>query len=60
MQADLAEQQKLFEQLVKKCASKEEATSDDVTVMINREMPTTRAAQCLHACLMETVGLVII
>lgn len=58
MQAHSEEQQKLFEQLVNKCASKEKATSEDVAVMINREMPTTRAGQCLHACLMETIGLV--
>lgn len=58
IQAHTEEQQKMFQQLVSKCASKEEATSDDVAVLINRDIPSTPTGNCLHACIMESIGLV--
>lgn len=57
-QAGTPEQDKMFEQLLSKCSAKEEASSDDVARLINRDLPTTPAGNCLQACIMENVGLV--
>ena len=45
-------------QLVTDCKGKEGASDDDEKLLFERELPSTKEGKCLHACIMEAIGLV--
>lgn len=45
--------------MIGKCQRKELATESDMSEFSQQKKPTTKTGKCLHACLMETVGLVL-
>lgn len=53
-----AEEMKMIEQLVMTCMAKEGANEGDLAKMMEFELPTTKAGQCLNACMMEMSGIV--
>lgn len=54
-----ADERKAMEKtMLAECKTKEGATDDDVASVLARDIPTTPTAKCVHACLIETVGLV--
>lgn len=44
--------------LIAQCKSKEGATDADAQIFQAHEVPTTKTAKCLGACIMETIGVV--
>lgn len=53
------EERKAMEKsLLSECKTKEGASDADVTAAMAREMPATKPAKCMHACMVETIGLV--
>lgn len=44
--------------VVQQCATKEQATQDDLNELFAQKPPTTPTANCLHACISEHFGLV--
>lgn len=59
LQALTPEQRKKIEnQLIADCGKKEEVSEADVAAIMDRQLPSTRAGKCMHACMLETLGLV--
>lgn len=52
------ERRAMEKSLLAECKTKEGATDADVTAAMAREMPSTKPAKCMHACMVETIGLV--
>lgn len=48
----------MFKGIANECAGKEGATAADVDEAMARKMPSTRSANCLQACIGETLGVV--
>lgn len=44
--------------MIRRCETQEQVTQDDMRDFAQQRRPTTTTGKCLHACLMETVGLV--
>lgn len=44
--------------MVQKCQMTEQATDSDMAEFSQQQRPSGKTGKCLHACLMETVGLV--
>lgn len=44
--------------MVRRCQSQEQATENDMQEFQQQRKPTTKTGKCLHACLMESIGLV--
>lgn len=44
--------------MVQRCQMTEHATDTDMDEFSQQRRPSERTGKCLHACLMETVGLV--
>ncbi|XP_037042919.1 general odorant-binding protein 28a-like [Bradysia coprophila] len=53
------ERQSMIMELVGKCKSAEGASDADVQGAMAQQPPTTRSGQCFHACMMETLGVMI-
>lgn len=53
----LEERNKMELSLANECKTKEGATDADVTEMLARNLPTTPAAKCMQACVVETIGI---
>lgn len=56
----MSEEQKnaLLAQVVAECKAQEGASDADVQDAMEHKPPKSRPAQCFHACLMETFGIV--
>lgn len=50
----------MFKNLSKECKKKENATDEDIDVIISKETPTTKPGQCIFVCLMTQYGMVIL
>lgn len=44
--------------MVRRCQSQEQATENDLREFQQQRKPSTQTGKCLHACLMESIGLV--
>lgn len=53
-----AEEMEMLQQLVTNCMAKEGASQADLAEMMEFELPSTKAGQCLNTCLMESTGIV--
>lgn len=53
-----SEQARKAEEKIRKCEKQEQATEADMKEFFEQKKPSTRAGKCLHACLMESIGLV--
>lgn len=53
-----AQRKKLEDRLIADCGAKEEVAESDVAAVMERQLPSTRAGKCMHACMIETLGLV--
>lgn len=40
------------------CVAQEGAEDEDLEILMNRKIPTTRAGACIPACLFESLGIV--
>lgn len=40
------------------CKTTEGATDADIKQLLQHNMPTTNTAKCMHACIMEAIGLI--
>lgn len=47
-----------FKRIANECVTNEGATDDDLIEIMERKSPSTRAGQCVHACLGEAIGVV--
>lgn len=52
------EQARRAQQMVQRCKMQEKSTETDMAEFSQQRRPSTETGKCLHACLMETVGLV--
>lgn len=57
LQAQSAEARKA-EEMLQRCETQEQVTENDIRDFLHQKRPSTTTGKCLHACLMETVGLV--
>lgn len=55
---DEAEGKEMLKGMAADCKEKEGATDEDVDGMINKDIPTTKPAKCLNACMMDQFGVV--
>lgn len=53
-----AETEAMFGELIAKCKATEGVSDDEVQAAIANAPPSSRAAQCFHACMMESIGVV--
>lgn len=53
------EQARRAQEMIQRCQSQEKATENDMMEFSQQKRPTAHTGKCLHACLMENVGLVI-
>lgn len=53
-----SERQAMFGELIAKCKASEGVSDDEVQAAIANTPPSSRAAQCFHACMMESIGIV--
>lgn len=44
--------------MLEDCGKKEGATADEVSNILARKTPSSKAEKCLHACIGETLGLI--
>lgn len=44
--------------MVRRCQAQEQATENDLREFQQQRKPSTQTGKCLHACLMESIGLV--
>lgn len=54
------EKQALETKLIESCSVQEKATAADITEIRSGKMPTSYSAKCIHACILETLGLVMV
>lgn len=54
-----SEEARKSEQMIRGCQSQEQATENDMREFSQQRKPSTKTGKCLHACLMESIGLVI-
>lgn len=45
--------------MARTCQKQEKSTDADLNELMKYEMPSTHSAKCLHACLLESVGLLV-
>lgn len=48
----------MFDAIIAKCVAAEGATEQDVANMKGMLVPIVRSEMCLHACIMEHIGVV--
>lgn len=48
----------MFKDLLANCKAQEGASDSDIQELIVHQPPSTRAGQCLNACVLENVGFV--
>lgn len=48
----------MFLAMAKTCQTKEGASDVDLQQLMQRELPSTHTAKCLHTCIMESIGLI--
>lgn len=46
------------QEMIQRCQTEEKATETDMAEFSQQRRPSTATGKCLHACLMESVGLV--
>lgn len=44
--------------MAKTCQEQEKSTEADFKQMMQHELPTSRTGKCMHACMMESIGLI--
>lgn len=44
--------------MIRRCQQQEQATESDMKEFFTQKKPSTKAGKCLHACLMESIGLI--
>lgn len=47
------------EEMIRRCETQEQVTDTDMKEFSQQRKPSSKTGKCLHACLMESVGLVI-
>lgn len=47
-----------FAKLAENCVAQEGAESEDLEILLTRQLPSSRAGACIPACLFETLGIV--
>lgn len=58
-QAEFEMQMKKAQQMTRSCQQVVQATEDDLKELQTQQKPSSESGKCLHACLMESIGLVL-